>query len=413
MNRAPRRRVIAATLAAASVGVAATAATGASSPTTGSPTIPPRIFDADSFWYRPLPDDTPVAADSEAVVTDLVRQGEEHYGNPGTPVLTVNTREWSPPIYVADESDPVISVGFDNCQDKPADDLYVLEMFTGPDARLSAVRIPADAEAAGGSDGEVVVWDPIDDRVVELWQFARAADGSVSACWGGVIEDASTSEGVFPQPFGTTATGLSLLGGTLTADDLTAGRIEHVVGIALPFATPSPAVSEPANRSDGVNPRGLAVPTQGQRLRLPADLDLDALDLTPTARMLAEAAQRYGLVVWDTAGAISVRAQGPASIANQDFYAEIFRGNDPAAELSAAGEGRDPFPLEELELLPVDYTSPLPGAPATPASPAPDAAGADEDPDPLRGASPGLLLAGGLGLLAVAAITVALRPRRG
>lgn len=319
-----------------------------------------RILAQDAFWYRQLPRDTPVAEDSDAVVADLVRQAEQHFGEPGRPHVMINTSDFAPTVYEAGPDDPLVDVGFDNCQDKPEDDLHVETLFDAPDAPLRQVRIPEGAVPAGGSDAEMVVVDAQEDTVLELWKASQDETGAWSACWGGVLDPAGSSDGVFEEPFGVTASGLSILEGTVRADELDAGRIDHVVGLALPFSAPAPQVSWPANRTDGVNPEGFEVPAQGQMLRLPADLDLDSMTLSPTARALAEAAQDHGLIVWDTAGTVSFRAENPRGM-EADPYPEIFRGRGAAEELAGDPEkGEEPFPLDQLELLPVDYEAPAP-----------------------------------------------------
>lgn len=328
-------------------GVQATAATG----TGGIPAEQARIFAEDSFWYRELPDETPAAPNSSAIVADLVQQAEDHYGRPGFPNIAINAVEYTPTIYVADEADPVVEVRFDNCQRKPANDWYVQRMFTGPGAPMKAVRIPADAVPARGTDAEMVVIDSVGDRLVELWQAKRRPDGTLSACWGVVQDNASQSSGTFERPFGVTAAGLSMLGGTILAEELAAGEIDHVIGMALPFSAPWPTVSAPANRTDGRNPQGVNVPAQGQLLRLPADLDLAALRLPPAVHTIAEAAQDHGIIIWDTAGAVSLRSENTLSIGS-DPYKQIFGG-----QMSMVLMQR--FPLDKLEVLPMNYEAPV------------------------------------------------------
>lgn len=366
---------------------------------TGAPSATPRLsgrFADDSFWYRRLPDDTPTAPDSEAIMDHLVDQAETHFGSPGAPGLTVNLRQYSPTMYVADESDPRVTFVWENCQDKPWGDGGLIENH------LTDVRIPEDAVPADGSDQEMVVYDAADDRLVETWGTQRLPDGTWSACWGGSIEDVAGNAGLFEVPFGVSASGLPLLGGTIRAEELAVGRIEHVVGIAVPFSAPPPTVSSPATRTDGVNPSGRPVTAQGQMLRLPADLDLDAMLLSPTARAIAEAAQDYGLIVWDTAGAVSFRAENPLGMANNP-YPEILRGRYPYEELAGdRSRGEVAFPFDQLVVLPVDYAAPAPDdeptATASSAAPARDPEGGIDWAATSAWVA-GVLLLAGLGVL--------------
>lgn len=142
---------------------------------------------------------------------------------------------------------------------------------------------------------------------------------------GDTIQDASTSSGVFPAPFGATASGLALQGGTIKAEELRAGAINRVVGISLPPTVLNTDISSPAKRTDGKLSPSTTNVAEGQLLRLPADLNIDAMKLSPTAKIMAKTAQRYGFVVWDTAGAISFRAENPIGMSSNP-YPELFGG---------------------------------------------------------------------------------------
>lgn len=306
--------------------------------------VPQRVFAASSFWYTPLPASTPTAADSAAIVRDLRVAAVEH-GRPGLPNVTLNTHDYTPPLVTTTANDPVHDVrAAPGCRLDPR----VV-------ASLRGLRIPDDLRPGGGSDHEAALHDPATDRYTDLWRLSRGPDGTWTACGGGSIRGASRSDGVFPFPLGTTATGLPFAGGLVRAEELRRGHIDHVVGVAVPYAAPAPTHSWPAVRSDGRNPRGLSVLRQGQRLRLPADLDLDSLRLTRTARTIARAAQEFGLVVWDTSGAVSFRAEN-ASAFTADPYPRLLGAGSGWESLNGSGDGQhEPFPIDRLEVLPVDY----------------------------------------------------------
>ncbi len=393
-------------LAAAALAVAASAvpadAAGPAARTAGGEDGLARVFDEDSFWYRVLPDETPVDPDSSAMVAHIVDQAEEHYGSPGNPNVNVNLTHYTPPIYIAGPGDPLVTFGWDNCQDKVEGDHGLIA------THLTDVRLPAGAVPAEGSDSEMVVYDPIEDRLTETWVTTKHPDGTWSACWGGSIEGASGNPGVFDPPFGVTASGLPLLGGTIRAEELERGRIDHVVGIALPNAAEKPALSWPATRSDGRNPSGRPAPAQGQMLRLPAGLDLDTLPLSPVARTIAEAAQDYGLIVWDTSGAVSFRAENPLGMADNP-YREVFRGRGANSEMAGdRSRGEVPFPLEQLEVLPVDYAAPVPEPSPSATLPGTAAPLPEED---LRWGAIGIGVLG-IAMLAAAGVVTGRRARR-
>jgi hypothetical protein len=209
--------------------------------------------------------------------------------------------------------------------------------------------VPAD-----GTDHEMTIYRPATDELWELWN-ARKVNGQWQACWGGRIQSVSRSAGIFPYPYGGAATGLPWAPGQITPEELRAGVIRHVIGIAIVDAERFSIYSYPANRSDGYNPAGAPnrIP-EGLRFRLDPSIDVDALPLHPVAKIIARAAQTYGFVVWDKAGAVSLRATNPKSYTARgepDPYVALFNGTPNYAIL-------DRFPWDRLQFLPMNYGKP-------------------------------------------------------
>jgi hypothetical protein len=150
----------------------------------------------------------------------------------------------------------------------------------------------------------LVVWQPSTNTMWELWN-ARRVGGAWHARWGGRMDNVSKSAGYFtiPPDWGTAATSLALLGGTMRLSELRAGHIDHALGISIPQARRG-VVAWPAQRTDGNLSSPDAIP-EGTRFRLDPRLDLSKLKLPPLTRMIAEAAQRYGLFVRDQSGAVA------------------------------------------------------------------------------------------------------------
>ncbi len=97
----------------------------------------------------------------------------------------------------------------------------------------------------------------------------------------------------------------------------------------------------------------------GQIMRLPADLDLDQMPLSPLARLVAKAAQTYGIVVVDTSGALSLYSQHEDSVPQAELYRTLMRGRSAHNEMAGdPARGEVAFPLGELEVLPVSYHAP-------------------------------------------------------
>lgn len=132
------------------------------------------------------------------------------------------------------------------------------------------------------------------------------------AQWGGRMDNVSTNPGYWvPTPegykFGATASGIPLLAGMLTIDELETGVIDHVVGISL-VELAALKYSFPAQRTDGGSYAADAVP-EGTIFRFPANLNLDAMITDRLALMIAKAIQKHGMIVWDGAGAVAIRVE--------------------------------------------------------------------------------------------------------
>lgn len=254
----------------------------------------------------------------------------------------INTKSYGVPILTVSPDQSTVPVQLDH----------------PPDAALSsawsAVPLPATARAAEGSDGYMVVWQPSTDRMWEFWRLNRQADGW-HASWGGAILHVSTDPGVYgpgawpgAKPWwGATASSLALAGGTLTIEELRRGRIDHALAISVPDVRAG-VFAAPARRTDGTSQDQTALP-EGAHLRLDPSLDLASLEMTPLARTMAVAAQRYGIIVRDFAGVVAFEGQDP-TLTGSDPYAGpsgFFAGDDPSQLLAS-------FPWTHLQLLRMD-----------------------------------------------------------
>src|SRR4051794_6524424 len=263
-----------------------------------APTVP-RLFAPDSVWNAPLapaaPLDPSSKACSAAFTADIQRQIRTQIGP------WVQERDYSTPLYTVGSAQPKVPVKLD----------------TGPwGASLQAVLsqgvpIPPDARPAAGTDGHLTVWQPSTDTLWELWRAVRRADGW-HASWGGAMKRVSTSPGYYTNAawdslsasngwgWGSTASSLPVIAGTVRIDELKAGRIDHALALDVP-APCGGVFSWPAQRTDGTSTSPDCMP-EGAHLRLDPSLDLSKLRLPPITRMLAEAAQRYGMIIRDRTG---------------------------------------------------------------------------------------------------------------
>ncbi len=213
---------------------------------------------------------------------------------------------------------------------------------------VDAVPIPFGAKPAAGTDAQMVVWQPATDTMWEFWRMIKQA-GEWHAAAAGVMDHVSTNPGRFSsaawpgaQPWwGATATGLPLVGGLISIDELRQGTIDHALAIAIPDPRAG-AWSWPATHGDGDNPDPDSLP-EGARLRLDPSLRISSLNLPPVTRALAEAAQRYGIVIRDRSGVVAFYGRDPGP-GGADPYPTLFGSRYPYELLAD-------FPWRRLQVL--------------------------------------------------------------
>jgi hypothetical protein len=249
----------------------------------------PSLFSSDSVWRKPLADDAAVDPASAALVSALrgtVARTDAWIGSGGTSTF-----------YVVPADQPTVRVQLDSGS-----------WGATLQQAFQAVPIPPNAVPALGNDAQMTIYQPSTDR---LWEFfrARKLDDGWHASWGGAMTRASRSPGYYDTDswpglsgthWGATATSLPIIGGTIMAHELRAGVIPHALALNIPWAK-AKTYTWPAQRTDGKSTEPDAIP-EGARFRLDPTLDLDTLNLPPVTRMIARAAQRYGMIVRDQTG---------------------------------------------------------------------------------------------------------------
>jgi hypothetical protein len=304
---------------------------------------PSRFFSPTSFWNEPLPANAPLDSSSVVVVGALNTEiGLEKAISKGP---AINTTSWSVPIYTVPARQPTVRVSL------------VYASSPALQAAWAAVPLPADAQPAGGTDRHLVVWQPSTDR---LWEFYALEHGTKGwqADWGGAIQSVSTNSGAYgpgawpgaTTTWGASASSLSIAGGLITLEDLERGQIDHALAMALPTVRGG-VYSSPAERSDGAVLDPLYLP-EGAHLRLDPKLNLTTLRLPRLTLMMAEAAQRYGIVVRDYADNVAFYAQDPVPTGTEPYTGSggYYGGRSPGELLAA-------FPWSHLQLLKMELHS--------------------------------------------------------
>ena len=321
-----RKRSVRAALAVLAIAVCAPAAANAAAvpyqPTDGS-----SFFSPSSFWNTPLPQGTKITKDSKTLVNTVVQSTQSY-----TP--WINTTSYSVPLYNVPSDQPTVHVVLDTS-------------YPSLQADFDQVPIPPNAVPAAGTDQHLVINQPSTDTMWEFWRMHLGTDGQWHARWGGKMSNVSSNPGYFKGTLGATATSLPLAGGLLTIEDQRKGEIDHAVAFAMPH--PRNTYVWPAQRGDGDSTSSSAVP-EGTRFRLPADLDISSLGLSPEAAMIARAAQKYGLVLRDKAGATVFYGEDPTLFMSGTAtgawnpYGMFFGGLSPSAIM---GE----FPWKRLQAI--------------------------------------------------------------
>ena len=240
-----------------------------------------RPFAASSSWNTPIAEGT-------------------IYRKVGWPIAArfgVAWSSYSPAIYAASSSDPVVSVHYPPGWGYPGG--------------VVDVRMPPDANGAVGSDGELLA---IDGNVVHnFWQFKRLNLTDATARSYGAANVITGNGWGRTSPFlgaGIVAAGSSQLAGMLVQAETDRGEIAHALQISIDMSLAKPGHIGEAISGDGHNPNGLL--QEGQRLAIPPAVPMP-LGLSPLGQKVFRAYQRYGAFVIDVAGGVTnLRAQANA-----------------------------------------------------------------------------------------------------
>lgn len=253
-------------------------------------------YDAASPWNRPIPADVSVLQESTALVGAIADSGLP---------LTSDPDQYAIAVYNVDGATPLRTVklsGYFSTYDA-GDDSRVGHGFA---PTVSGIPIPDDAVAPAGTDGQLVLVDPVAGVEYGFWQFGKDAGGNYTATNGYRYHTTAGYYGRFADGKAGRGAGLPYLGGLVRPCEIAQGKIEHALAFA--YNSPSSSFVYPASKSDGVGRTGVDLP-EGSRLQLnPAlgEADFDAWGLSAEARVIARALQTYGMYVVDNSGSSKV-----------------------------------------------------------------------------------------------------------
>jgi len=308
---------------------------------------PWRLFSPNSVWNHPLAPDARIDPRSPQMIDGLLQEVKREQTAGIGP--WIQTDSYSTPLYIARRSLPTVRVALDD----PNEPWRI-----GLQRAFNKVPISPKARPAAGSDGHMTVWQPSTDKLWEFWR-ARKQNGTWHASWGGAMNHVSHSPGYYSKNswpglsapnWGATATSLPVIAGTMLVRDLRSPWIRHALAVDLP-APAAGHYSWPAQRTDGAGPPN-AIP-EGARLRLPPDLDLVDMNLSPIVLKMARAVKRRGMIVRDQTGtAIGFFAQDPVRAKRDPYYGAdgLFEGQYPNKLLAQ-------FPWNKLQVMKLSMCS--------------------------------------------------------
>jgi hypothetical protein len=243
-----------------------------------------QMFTTDDAWNRDISAD-PADPDWTARLMRLVGDRDIHpdYGN-------APPEHYGIPVNVVPESQPMVPVSFD---------WYPEESDPGP----WPLPDPSVAKIEGGTpdacDGDCHFL-VVQSGTCLLYEGYACSYSDGWHCGGGARWDLSRN-GYGQRPKGWTsadAAGLAITPGLVRYDEVRAGEMRHAIRFTT-HCTRNAFVAPASHRAvpNGCDPDDPDAPPMGLRVRLKADYDLSGL--SASARVVAIAMQRYGMILAD------------------------------------------------------------------------------------------------------------------
>lgn len=219
---------------------------------------------------------------------------------------SVNSDQYSIPVFLATAADGNITVGWTASYDPP---------YSGGAVTFPA---PADVAASMGSDADILIVSIDHHTGYEFWKFTTTPTAATFMAEYYVKTDL-TADG---WSGGIHAAGCSLAGGLIRAGELAALHIPHALTLALDAGQLATGPVWPAIGQDedaATSYSGLV--HQGQLVAIPATTDVTQLGLmTPSGLALAHTLQDYGAYIVDRSVGLTFYVE-PA--ANQDQVEDL------------------------------------------------------------------------------------------
>jgi hypothetical protein len=269
-----------------------------------------RFFSDTSFWNTKLPDKPELDPRNEHYVSLLRSEPTGGFG--------INLHKWTIPVYEVDEATPRRRVAKHVLSEREKETWRSSrETFGHGPGFGEGVPIPAAALPDPEEDAHFAVVDWKARRAWDTWGFRVRPDGSYESKTG--MTYSIDGEGVFrTEDFAVVngesihfhgpsrAAGVPAIAGLVLFDEVRKGEVRHKLACAIRY-TAFQEFLFPAAWTDGPVPGGIP---EGAVIQLDPGLDLSRFDLLPGERVVAQAAQRYGMVVVDYADGSTLYGEG-------------------------------------------------------------------------------------------------------
>ncbi|MDQ3619876.1 MAG: hypothetical protein M3391_07050 [Actinomycetota bacterium] len=238
----------------------------------------------------PLSPDAPRDSKSSSIISFLKQDSSFPYVR----ITGTGDNQWGSPVYVSKLDTPAVRL---DC--------------TGwcPAAIPDRIHLPAAATVPNTSDGTVTLYDEYRGYVLGLWRASPNEDGSWTAQGADVYySDSNGLAGSLPgsdEARNAGHRGLNSMVRVLRYDEVKSGAVDHVLELFVNTARMEHVFPMTGHEFHGT--MDVNAPPEGTRIRIKPWINLNGYNLSPAAKVIATALQRYGAVIGDQTG-------GPASI---------------------------------------------------------------------------------------------------
>ncbi len=269
-----------------------------------------RFFSEDSFWNQPIPENP--AIDPRTARWIKLLESEPTGEN-----FTVNSKQWTIPVYEVDRSTPLQKVGLLAITSEEKIRWHTDRATFGHGKGFNLVPIPSEARPDPQADSHLAVVDWERKVVWDMWALSRDPNGAWKSATGmvypadgsGVFSTAELGvrDGESVHFYGPSrAAGVPAVAGLILYDEVMTGVIRHKIAAASRFCAYKEFVF-PAAWTDGFTEGGIP---EGTVIQLDPTLDLSKFRFTREERIVCVALQRYGMVLVDIAQGQPIYAEG-------------------------------------------------------------------------------------------------------